>query len=531
VPELRAGPHAQAGLPAYVAGLLRRDAFDHAADDLVVRDTHISWVILAGNHVYKLRKPVNLGFVDFSTLQLRAADCEAEVRLNRRLCPDVYLGVVQVVESNGAYHIGGRGTAVEPAVHMRRLPADGMLPRLVARGEAAPPLFGRIARRLARFHAAAATGPGVDEFGSLATVRSNWDENFRQTQSFVGHTLLTERRDGIRGFVDQFLADHADLFDRRVADGRVRDGHGDLHLDSICVEGRRLHLFDCIEFAPRFRCADVAAEVAFLAMDLDHNGRADLATAFVDAYVRASQDAEVRQLLGFYSCYRAYVRAKVTGLRLAEPGLTSDQAAETAEKARAYFDLAWAYAGGLSQPALVVVMGPPASGKTTVAAGLAARLGLVHLSSDVVRKELAGLAPDERSRDAFGQGLYAPAMTRRTYAALTRRAGRWLRRGRGVVLDATYGSPAERDAVCRLADRTGARLTVLVCDADDGAIQRRLAARATDAHGASDARLDLWPSLRSAFSPPTEITQAQTVSTAGSPDHAVAHAVALLTPA
>jgi len=285
VPEPRAEPNAQTELPAYVAGLLRQDAFDHAAADVEIHGTHISWVILAGSHAYKIKKPVKLGFVDFSTLELRAADYEDEVRLNRRLCPDAYLGVVQIVEQAGAYRIGGSGTPVEPAVHMRRLSADGMLPGLVARGEADPSLFKRIARHLARFHATAATGPGVDEFGSLATVRSNWDENFQQTESFVGRTLAAERRDTIRTFVNRFVEEHADLFEQRLADGRVRDGHGDLHLDSICVEGRRLYLFDCIEFAPRFRCADVAAEVAFLAMDLDHNGRADLAGGRVVAKI------------------------------------------------------------------------------------------------------------------------------------------------------------------------------------------------------------------------------------------------------
>jgi aminoglycoside phosphotransferase family enzyme len=165
-----------------------------------------------------------------------------------------------------------------------------MLPNRLARGAVDAPLLQRIARRLARFHAAAATGPGVDEFGSLDTIHTNWDENFRQTQPFVGRTLPPDRQDRIRTFVEQFLREHAELLERRVAAGRVRDGHGDLHLASICVEGHRLHLFDCVEFAPRFRCADVAAEVAFLAMDLDHHARADLAHAFVDAHVQATGD-------------------------------------------------------------------------------------------------------------------------------------------------------------------------------------------------------------------------------------------------
>jgi aminoglycoside phosphotransferase family enzyme len=200
-----------AGLPAYVAGLLRPEAYDHPADELALRHTHLSWVILAGRHAYKVKKPVDLGFVDFSSRQCRSADCAEEVRLNRRLCPRIYLGVVQVVERHGAYRIGGAGRAVEPAVHMRRLPDEGMPSNRLARGAVDPPLLRRIAQHLARLHAAAATGPGVDEFASLGTVRMNWDENFSQTEPFVGRTLPPGRRDRIRGCVEQFLREDAGL--------------------------------------------------------------------------------------------------------------------------------------------------------------------------------------------------------------------------------------------------------------------------------------------------------------------------------
>jgi aminoglycoside phosphotransferase family enzyme/predicted kinase len=511
-----------------VAGLLRPEAYNHPADDLVLRDTHISWVVLAGRFAYKLKKPVNLGFVDFSTFERRAADCDEEVRLNRRLCPDVYLGVVEVVQRGSTYHVGGRGTPVESAVHMRRLPEVGMLLNLLARGEVDPSLIRRIARRLARFHASAATGPGVEEYGGLTTIRSNWDENFLTTESFIDRTLTARHRDHIRRFVDEFLQANVALFERRVAGGRIRDGHGDLHLASICIEGRRLHLFDCIEFAARFRCADVAAEVAFLAMDLDHRARADLAAAFVDAYIQHSGDAELRQLLDFYTCYRAYVRGKVLSLRLDEPGLTREEAGHTRAEATAYFDLAWSYAGGLPAPMLIMVMGLPASGKTTLAEALAGRLGLVLLSSDLVRKQLAGLTPDRRHHDAFARGLYAPAMTRRTYAALVQRAGHWLRRGHSVVLDATFGSPDERAAARRLAARTKAQLVTFVCRADEEVLVKRLSNRETERKGASDARLELWPQLRAAFVEPTEMEDVISVSAGESPATAVSQAMSVL---
>src|SRR5262249_8939440 len=210
---------------------------------------------------YKLRKAVNFGFLDFSTVAQRRADCRAEIALNARLCPDLYLGVVDVVEqADGHLCIGGPGVLVEPAVQMRRLPESGMLQNLLERSEADEQLMRRVAQRLAAFHAAAATGAGVDAYGGLDTLRANWDENFSQT------TLIeSSKRDAIRAYVDHFLSENARLIERRIAAGRIRDGHGDLHAGSVCRMRRHLYLFDCIEFNPRFRCADVAAEVGFLA--------------------------------------------------------------------------------------------------------------------------------------------------------------------------------------------------------------------------------------------------------------------------
>ena len=353
-----------AALPRLVASLLRPEAYPHPADRLALHETHLSWVILAGPYAYKLKKPVDLGFVDFTTVERRAAACAEEVRLNRRLCPDLYLGVADVVEvagRPGEYAVGGPGCPgrpVEPAVRMRRLPDAGLLPALLARDAVDARLVGRIAKHLAAFHAGAATGPGVDEWGGPDAVRANWEESFAQVAPFVGRVLPPERQATIAAYVARCLAGQGATLERRVAAGRIREGHGDLHAANVCVEGRRLQLFDCLEFSPRYRCADVAAEVAFLAMDLARRGRADLADAFVRAYARASGDEGLAPLLPFYACYRAYVRGKVLALRLAEPGLAPERADELAAEACGYFDLAWAYAGGLAGPLLAVVMGP-----------------------------------------------------------------------------------------------------------------------------------------------------------------------------
>ena len=494
--------------PPFIQALLRPAAYPHPADDLRVHETHISWVIVAGPYAYKMKKHVNFGFLDFSSLEQRRADCEAEVRLNRRLCPDIYRGVVNVVERDGTYRVGGPGTVVEPAVRMRRLPEDGMFPHLLANEAVDAALVRRIAHVLARFHARAATGPGVDEWGMIAAVRANWEENFAQTAPHVGQTIPPAFQERIAAFVAETLATQSPLFAERVTAGRIRDGHGDLHGANICVEGRRLHLFDCLEFSPRYRCADVAAEVAFLAMDLDRYGRGDLAAAFVHAYVRASGDRQLTALLPFYRSYRAYVRGKVLSFGLDDPALAPDARVEITWQARRYFDLAWSYAGGIAHPVLIATMGMPATGKTTLAHALATRLGLVHLSSDRVRKELAGVPPTARRTGAYNVGIYRPEMTRRTYATLHRRAGQWLRRGQSVVLDATYGDAAKRAALRRLARRAGVSLIVFVCEADEATIKQRLTARFTDTRAVSDARLTNWPALRDAFIDPVDLPRA-----------------------
>ncbi|MGN6812686.1 MAG: AAA family ATPase [Thermomicrobiales bacterium] len=510
--QVTAGPpaaraSADVETPTLPAALLRPEAFTHTAHNLRLHETHLSWVILAGAYAYKIKKPVNLGFADFSTLARRRAACAAEVRLNQRLCPDVYLGVATITRRGGAAVVVDGEWPGEPVVKMRRLPAAGMLPALLERGLASPQLFQRVARLLAAFHGRAVTGPGVDEWGEPAAVRANWLENFSQTAALPESILPAQHRALIAAFVERFLAAEEPLLARRVAAGRIRDGHGDLHAANICVEGRRVHLFDCLDFSARYRCGDVAAEVAFLAMDLAHAGRADLGLAFADRYIRATGDEELRRLLAFYECYRAYVRGKVVGMQAAMPALPPAEAARLAAEARAYFDLAWATAGGLDRRTLVVVMGLPASGKTSLARAVAGRFGLIHLSSDVVRKELAGLRRTERRGEDFGAGIYSATMTRRTYTLLRRRAARWLRRGQPVVLDATYGSLAERTQLRQLAAQASARLVALECQADEATLRARLAARAQDPETVSDARLSLWPALRAAYVPPRELAE------------------------
>jgi hypothetical protein len=298
--------------PELIQALLDPKTYPDSPPKVDLVQTQMSFVFLAGDHVYKVKKPVNLGYLDYTTLAKRHFYCQREVELNRRLCPEAYLGVVTIARQAGRVSIDGGGRPVEYAVKMRRLPQEAMLNARLARDEATPEMLAAVAQKLARFHEKAETNADISAFGDLNAIRKNTEENFDQARKYVGTTISQEKYEHIRSFTENFLAQNAPLFRRRVSEGRIRDCHGDLHAAHVCF-CHGICIYDCIEFNDRFRYGDVASEVAFLAMDLDHYGRADLSQHFVKAYLAASGDAELKTLLNFYKCYRAYVRGKVEG--------------------------------------------------------------------------------------------------------------------------------------------------------------------------------------------------------------------------
>ena len=334
----------QTQLPELIQALLDPKSYPHSPPRVELVQTQMSFVFLAGDLVYKVKKPVNLGYLDYTTLEQRHFFCQKEVELNRRLCPEAYLGVVAITEQAGRISMDGSGQPLEYAVKMRHLPQEAMLNNLLVRDKVTPEMLASVAEKLAEFHGRAETSAAISGFGNLDVIRQNTVENFEQTEKNIGITVSPEKYKRIKDYTEDFLTQNASLFRRRLEEGKIRDCHGDLHAAHICFGDDGICIYDCIEFNDRFRYGDVASEVAFLAMDLDHYGRADLSRRFVSAYLAASGDTELEALLSFYKCYRAYVRGKVEGFKLADPHISEAEKTGVLAVAREYFELADSYA-------------------------------------------------------------------------------------------------------------------------------------------------------------------------------------------
>jgi aminoglycoside phosphotransferase family enzyme/predicted kinase len=498
---------AAASFPDHIAALLRPEAYAHPVDEIELIQTHISWVLLAGAYVYKVKKPLDLGFLDFTTLARRRSACRQEVMLNRRLCHDTYLGVVALRELDGAYRFDGPGRIMDYAVTMRRLPQEHMLDQILTAGTATPEMLDAVAEKIAAFHRRSTTSATIARFGSIATIRRNWDENFEQTAPFVGDTIRDAQYAFLRAYVRAILRRKREDFEQRRREGRVRDCHGDLRASAVCfVTDADICIYDCIEFNRRFRYSDVASEVAFLAMDLESLGHPELSWRFVDRYCRVAGDPGLFEVLDFYRCYRAYVRGKVDSFRAVEPEVDPGERERARLAARRRFALAVSFAARDRPPVLLIMCGLSGSGKSVVAGELAADLGLTRISSDDVRKVRAGLRPTERRRESFQAGLYAPSVTDATYREMLRRAGEQLRAGASVVLDATFSHQRWRRLARNLADDAGALFLCVECRADETEIRRRLLVREQDDTAVSDATWDIYLAQRAAFEPVVELS-------------------------
>jgi uncharacterized protein len=323
--------------------MLDPGAYPEKPGKISLVQTHISWVFIGDKYVYKLKKPVDFGFLDFTTLDKRKFYTEEELRLNKRFSPDVYLAVVPISEAGSTFAIGNASHVVEYALKMRRISEDHMLYRLLAQGKAGEEELRRVGAHLAQVYGTITSNDKSRAFGSLEVIAHNIVENFDQTRKYVSGPISQKTYDTIKDWSTDFLKNKVKILENRVALGFIKECHGDLHLQHICVDGPHISVFDCIEFNERFRYGDVASDVAFLAMDLDYNGYAKLGDAFVEAYAKESGDKGLLEVLKFYKVYRAYVRAKVTSFMLDDDCLDDTMKTNAHQTAKKYYDLAHEY--------------------------------------------------------------------------------------------------------------------------------------------------------------------------------------------
>ena len=412
-----------------------------------------------------------------------------------------------VQDSRGRFRVGGRGNVVDYAVRMKRLPQDRMMDVLLAKDAVDFDMIGQVAGRLAELHRKAERGPRISRAGGYATQRRNWRENLDGARGFIGRTLTDARYQRIDSFAEAVLRDEESLLRRRVAEGWVRDCHGDLRSDAVCFDPDLpggLCIYDCIEFNDRFRYSDTGLDAAFLAMDLDYRGRPDLSDLFVGLYAAAIGDKELPLLLHFWKAYRAIVRGKVESLLLNDLGVAARERTAAKRRAAAYYKLAEAYARSRRRQSLVVVTGPSGSGKSVLAGTLAARLGAVLLSTDTLRRELFQTG---RQGNELDTGIYSADARDRVYQEITSQAERYLAQGRSVVVDGTYVEKKQRAPLLRLAGRR--RLLLIECRADDVTVKQRQERRRNQSWTVSEGRYEVYEAQKQRLEPPDELPESK----------------------
>ncbi|HXU92474.1 MAG TPA: AAA family ATPase [Gallionella sp.] len=474
-----------------VEALLDSRRYPEPARHVRLIETHISWVLLAGHYAYKIKKPVDLDFLDFSTLALRRRYCEEEFRLNRRLAPQLYLGVVPIGGTPDDPKFGVE-SAIEYAVKMRRFPATCLMDRQLARGKVSPSHIDMLAAVVARFHVALPASTDVS-FGSFEEIRAEAMQNFEQ---------LPDGKDvaELKAATEAELAACAETLERRRAEGRVRECHGDLHLGNIAlIEGKPVP-FDGIEFSPTLRWIDVMDEIAFPVMDLLHRGCPDYAWRLLNAYLEATGDYGGMAVLRFYLAYRATVRAKVDAIRAAQPGLKPPAADELLRVSQSYLDLA-RNCLAKPKPALIITHGLPGSGKTFISQTALEHYGAIRIRSDVERKRLYGLGALDSSRSRFGEGLYSKEATHRTYARLYDLTLELLGWGFPVIVDAAFLRHGERARFRELARQMNVPFAIAAMPADLQLLRARIERRVTHASDASEADIAVLEKLAAVVEP------------------------------
>lgn len=498
--------------------------YDHPVDQIDIVQTHASYVALVGDYVYKIKKPVNFGFLDFSTLEKRHHYCSEEVRLNSRICPEIYLNILPIVAIGDELRFSNLfeddgPPPVEYAIKMIRLDKNHFLLDLLENNHAREDDIDRIANKLYHFYKSIPEDQEIAQFGKVDHIKVNTDENFDQLEPYLKSTITEEQLNGIRYYTDNYFALHKDLFERRVQEGHIKDCHGDLHLEHIHISEDSICIYDCIEFNERFRYIDVANDIAFLSMDLDFRGYGRLARYFRSRIVDLMDDPDIHYLMDFYKCYRAVVRGKVNSFTTENSRISLDEVKQHANTAQKYFQLALNYAVTGSNPIIIGMTGMVGSGKSALSKRLQYNLGWDRYLSDEIRKEIAGLPFYYRGSEEERSELYSSSMTARTYDQLFERADDSLSAGKSVILDATFRKEEYRIRLKEMAASHNARFVIIETTASDTVLQERLKRRDTNTDEVSDARLEDFEFLKSGYQSPIGFNEYELIQVNTEGDH------------
>ena len=459
--------------------------FPHPVESFSVIETHISWVLLTGQFAYKFKKPVNFGFLDFSTLDKRRFFCEEELRLNKRLAPELYLEIVNITGSPDKPVLNGEGHTIEYAVKMVQFPQSAQLDHVLSEGLLTNSHVDLIAKEVANFHAGCQVAHREAHFGSTDAVRSPVVENFAQIRQQAVDQEDLDIVEEIERWSDASFSRHQADFQKRKADGFIRECHGDMHLRNIALINEQIVIFDCLEFNEEFRWIDVMSEIAFLCMDLDDRNKEQFSNRLLNAYLEITGDYEGVILLRFYQVYRAMVRAKVDALRLSQAGLSEDDKVDIGVDFRTYLHLAGKYTQQ-EKPVLFITHGLSGSGKTTGTQNLIEATGLIRIRSDIERKRLYSVAVTSREEET-GKGIYSREASIKTYERLRKLAESLLLAGRSVIVDATFLKQHEREKFMALAEKVNVPFHILSFRAPESVLQTRVIERQAKNQDASDA--------------------------------------------
>jgi uncharacterized protein len=473
---------------ALIAGLQSPAAFDHPSDDLCVLETHISWVVLVGPFAYKIKKPVDLGFLDFTTLERRRHFCEEELRLNRRLAPALYLDVVPIAGTHELPRVNGAGQPIEYAVRMHRFPQEALLSHVLKQQALTPKHIDELAATITDFHSHIPSAASESSYGAPDEVWRPMQENLEHLAEVETTSPGNTAFKTLEGWChDEFRA-HRDDFQARKAGHFVRECHGDMHLGNMLLLDGKVVIFDCIEFNDHFRWIDVLNEVAFTVMDLEDRGKPDFAHRLLNAYLERTGDYAGLQVFPYYFVYRALIRAKVALIRLQQTDVAADEAKRLLAECQGYLELAERTTQRPSAR-LFITYGPSGSGKSTLTQPLLEGTGAIRLRSDYQRKRLSGFKPLERDQMGFAAGIYGTEVTQQTYQRLAELARVVLQAGFSTIVDATFLKRWQREIFVHLARELSVPLTILEFQASESILRERVQQRATAGDDLSDADL------------------------------------------